>query len=263
MIGNRISNIAGTLAFAAGLIAAGPASAAINLGPGGDTLLNGAFNQMTFGASGTANVFPLLYVGDLGDTGPAKSFLLGTDLSFGYVSPLPGLATSVVSLTYSVTHNGDEFADPFTDLRLIVSTRAKGAPSALDTAAAIGFPSSGDPAQFRIFDAGATGDSPITQIINADALNDTNACGGGCTPEMALQWNRTSIAPGDTWTVSFLLVDDPSLVAGGRYLQSTSLAAGANSLIFGNPVLVPEPGTYALLFAGLGVLVLVRRRMIS
>ena len=80
---------------------------------------------------------------------------------------------------------------------------------------------------------------------------------------MALQWNRASIAPGETWTVSFLLVDDPSLVAGGRYLRSTSLAAGANSLIFGNPVLVPEPGTYALLFAGLGVLALARRRMIT
>jgi hypothetical protein len=262
MIRNRISTIAGTLAFAAGLIAAGPASAAINLGPGGDTLQNGAFNQMTFGAGGTANVFPLLYVGDLGDTGSAKSFLLGTDLSFGYVSPLPGLGTSVVSVTYSVTHNGDEFTDPFTDLRLMVSTRAKGAPGALDTAADFGFPSSGDPANFQIFDAGAAGDSPITQIINADALNASNACGAGCLPEMALQWNRASIAPGETWTVSFLLVDDPSLVAGGRYLRSTSLAAGADSLIVGNPVLVPEPGTYALLFAGLGVLALARRRML-
>ena len=112
MIGNRISTIAGTLAFAAGLIAAAPAPAAIGLGPGGDTLANGAFNQMTFGATGKANVFPLLYVGDFGETGSAKSFLVGTDLSFAYVSPLPGLGTSVVSITYSVTHNGDGLPIP-------------------------------------------------------------------------------------------------------------------------------------------------------
>jgi hypothetical protein len=76
---------------------------------------------------------------------------------------------------------------------------------------------------------------------------------------MALQWNKASIAGGETWTVSFLLTDDPSLAGSGRYLQSSSLGNG-QSLIFGNPVPVPEPGTYALLFAGLGMLALTQRR---
>jgi hypothetical protein len=77
---------------------------------------------------------------------------------------------------------------------------------------------------------------------------------------MALQWNLPSIAPGETWTVSFLLVDDPALVVGGRYVQSTSLGSSGQQLVFGNPLLVPEPGTYVLMLAGLGTLLLAARR---
>lgn len=258
MIKQAISSAASVIAL--GLMAAGPASAAIDLGPSGDTLLNGAFNQLSFGAGGSANLFPLLYVGDFAETGSAKSSLLGTDLSFDY--SVAGFGTSSVTVTYQV--KADPFGADFSDLRLIVATRAKGQPGFLDTATASGFGgagSSGDPAQFRIFDFDAPGDSPIAQIIAADTLNGASACGGGgCTPEMALQWNRASIAAGETWTVSFQLVDDPSLVGGGRYLQSTSLGPTGQSLIFGNPVPVPEPGTYVMLFAGLGMLALARRR---
>lgn len=256
----RLSRITGALALVAGIAATGPAAAAINLGPQGDDLQNGAFNQMSFGAAGRANILPLLYVGDLGGTGSAKSFVDGTDLSFDY--DIIGLGTSIVTVTYTVTN--DEFGSgAFNDLRLMVATRAKGDPAALDTAAATGFggaPAPGQAVQFRVFDAGAGGDSPVAQIINANGLNGANACGAGCLPEMALQWNRASLDTGDTWTVSFQLIDDPSLVAGGRYLQSTSLGAGGASLIVGNPVPVPEPSTYALLFGGLGMLALARRR---
>lgn len=261
MIKQGISRITGAIAFVAGITAAGPAAAAINLGPAGDDLKNGAFNLMSFGAAGRANILPLLYFGDKGDTGPVTEAINGyDDLSFDYT--INGLGTSVVTVTYALTN--DEFGTgPYADLRLMVATRAKGEPAALDTAAAVGFggaPAVGQAVQFRVFDAAAAGDSPITQIINADALNGTNACSAGCFPEMALQWNRASLDSGDTWTVSFQLIDDPSLVAGGRYLQSTSLGAGGASLIVGNPVPVPEPSTYALLFGGLGMLALARRR---
>ncbi len=257
----QLSRTAGALALALGLVAAGPASSAINFGPSGDDLANGAFNQMSFGSAGRANVTPLLYIDDFGATAPASQAVVGSDLSFDY--SVLGIGTSAVTVSYSVTHGGDEFADPFDDLRLIVATRAKGEPGSLDTATPIGFgnpPAAVDAAQFRILDAGAAGPSPIEILIGANSLNGSNACGAGCLPEMALQWNRASIAPGETWTVSFMLVDDPSLVGGGRYLQSTSLGGSGQQLIFGNPVPVPEPGTYALLFAGLGMLALAQRR---
>lgn len=256
-----LSRTAAALSFALGLLATGPASSAINFGPGGDDLLNGAFNQMSFGSAGRANVTPLLYIDDFAVTKPASQAVVGSDLSFDY--SVLGIGTSTVTINYSVTHNGDEFSDPFTDLRLMVATRAKGDPGALDTATPVGFaspPAAGDAAQFRILDAGAAGPSPIEILIGANSLDGSNACGAGCLPEMALQWNRASIAPGDTWTVNFMLVDDPSLVAGGRYLQSASFGGSGQQFIVGNPVPVPEPGTYALLFAGLGMLALAQRR---
>lgn len=259
MIKQRILDIAGALALVAGLAATGPAGAVINFGPLGDDLANGAFNQMTFGAAGKVNVAPLLFVQDFGSTAPVSLQVDGTDLSFSY--NVLGIGTSTVTINYSITNA--EFGDPFDNLRFFVSTRAKGAPATLDTATDHGFgtpPLPGHADQFRIFDAGAAGDPPVNQIISANQLNGSNACGAGCLPEMALQWNRATLDPGDTWTVSFTMVDNPSLVSGGRYLQSTSLGAGGTSLIVGNPVPVPEPGTYALLFAGLGMLVLARKR---
>jgi hypothetical protein len=256
MIRNRISKVAGTATLVAGLFAAGPASAVISYGPGGDTLLNGAFNQMGFGVAGKANITPLLYVGDFAATDPARQAVQGTDLSFDY--HVLDIGSPVVTVQYSVTNGG---FDAFTDLRLFVSTRAKGDPAALDLATAHGFgspPAAGDPSQFQIYDVGL-GD-PIGLIRSASNLAGSSNCGGaGCLPEMALQWNKASIAGGETWTVSFLLTDDPSLAGSGRYLQSSSLGNG-QSLIFGNPVPVPEPGTYALLFAGLGMLALTQRR---
>lgn len=259
MIKQRFLDIAGTLALVAGLAAAGPAGAVINLGPLGDNLATGAFNQMSFGTDGRVNVAPLLFVDDFGSTAPPKTQVNGTDLSFAY--NVLGIGTSTVTINYRITNS--EFADPFDNLRFFVSTRAKGDPAALDTATDHGFgtpPLPGHADQFRIFDAAAAGDPPINQIISANQLNGANACGAGCLPEMALQWNRATLNPGDTWTISFTMVDNPSLVSGGRYLQSTSLGAGGASLIVGNPVPVPEPGTYALLFAGLGMLALVRKR---
>jgi len=262
MMRNQLSRAAGALSLALGFCAAGPAYSAINFGPGGDDLQNGAFSQLSLGVAGRANVTPLLYIDTFAETKTATEAVLGTDLSFDY--EVLGIGTSAVTVSYSVTHNGDElFSDPFDDLRLIVATRAKGQQGSLDTAAPIGFgapPSSGDPVQFRVLDADAPGQSTLDILLGANALNGANACGADCFPELALQWNLASIAPGETWTVSWMLVDDPSLIAGGRYLQSASLGASGQQLYFGNPVLVPEPGTYALLLAGIGLLALRQRR---
>ncbi|MEO8037805.1 MAG: PEP-CTERM sorting domain-containing protein [Betaproteobacteria bacterium] len=260
---HRNSRIA-AIAVALGLLASGSAISAINFGPGGDTFLNGEFQQMSFGAAGSANVLPLLYVGDFAQTDPAKQAVLGSDLAFDY--SVVGIGTSAVTVNYSVTNNG---FDAFNDLRLLVSARGKGEPGALDTAQAIGFggvASATDPAQFQILDA--TGADPIAAMRAANGLNGSIAAtcsGAGCLPEMALQWNRASIGAGETWNVSFSLVDDPTLVSGGRYLQSTSLGASGQEFIIGNVALVPEPGTYAMFFAGLGLLALAqgRRRMVG
>jgi hypothetical protein len=144
----------------------------------------------------------------------------------------------------------------------MLDVRAKGQLGALDTGVADGFggpPAPGDPDNFQIFDFDAPGDKPIQLISSANQLNGSNGCGAGCFTDLALQWNRASLAPGDVWTIHVSLVDNPALVIGGRFLVATSLG-NSTQLVVGNPLLVPEPETYILLAIGLGLVWLVRLR---
>lgn len=243
-----------------GLALNGTAGAAIT---GTDTLLDGSFNQLGFGSNGLMNITPLLYVGDFGATDVAAAQVLGTELSYGYT--VSGLGSPVLSLLYTIS-NDPGSSGPFSDLRFMLNVRAKGQPGTDDVAKALGFdvpPMPDQPEQFQVFDSAAGGPSPIERIRSANGLNGTfagNCAGTGCSTDMALQWNRASLAPGESWQIAVQLVDDPSLVAGGRYLQTFSAGAGADALILGNVALVPEPGTYAMLGAGLGMLAFWRMR---
>jgi hypothetical protein len=237
----------------------GPAAANIDL-PGGDTVLDGSFQGLTYGTAGVANLTPLLYIGDFGATEALFTQIIGTGLEVPV--PAPAWGGSVVTVTYSVTNN--DFAS-FTDLRLMLDLKAKGQPGSPDTAVPVGFGSSpvlGDPDAFQIFDFAAPGDSPIQRIRSADGLNGSSAasCATGCYSDLALQWNLDELDVGETWQVSVMLVDDPSLVIGGRYLVANSLGPDGNQIFFGNPQLVPEPQTYAMLLAGLTLLAFLRMR---
>ena len=242
------------LAAALGLALAGNAAAAIT---GTDTLLDGSFNQLGFGADGRMNVTPLLYVGDFGATDVAATQVLGSELSYAYA--VSGFGTPVLDLLYTVTNDPGASA-PFSDLRFLLNVRVRGEPGAGDIATAVGFGAPvqpGQPEQFQVFDAAALGPGSIERMRSANGLNGSvaGACGGaGCATDLGLQWNRASLAPGESWQIAVQLVDDPSLVAGGRYLSTLSAGAGAQALLVGNVALVPEPETYAMLGAGLGLL---------
>jgi hypothetical protein len=236
-----------------GVLAAGQASAAISL-PGGDVLQDGSFNQATYGAGGRMNITPLLYSSDLLDINSPAAVVLGTDLSYSYNAGF-SFADSVFTLTYTITN--DTFAtDAFNDLRFFVNVRAKGQPGFNDFVGS-GLPAGTDPDSFQVFDGGVA--PPVLDRITATPnLNGSTqgTCGAapGCATELALQWNRATLAPGESWQIQLLFVDDPALVAGGRYLVAESLGPSAQTLFVGNPTLVPEPETYVMLLAGLGML---------
>lgn len=69
-----------------------------------------------------------------------------------------------------------------------------------------------------------------------------------------MQWNRASLAPGETWTVNLRLVDDAALVAGGRYLHATAADGSGTEFFVGNIQLVPEPEAWMLMLGGLTLL---------
>ena len=106
----RIELAIAVAAFAA--VASQPAQAVLEL-PGGDTLLNGAFDDIKYGSTGNAFVTPLLFVGELGGTESPESIDLVTDLRHDYV--MDGLGTSLLTITYSIRNDG---VDPFTDSAL-------------------------------------------------------------------------------------------------------------------------------------------------
>ena len=76
--------------YSATLLATAPALAAI-AHPSGDTFLDGSFQGMTYGISGTANLAPRLYVSDFGSTLPPYDQALSQgEQSDGEKPPIAG-----------------------------------------------------------------------------------------------------------------------------------------------------------------------------
>jgi hypothetical protein len=246
-----------TAAAVAALVCAGPAGAAITL-PGGDTLSNGDFAAFSYGETGSAYVSTLLSVsGLLGVQQPALQ-VTGTTLDYSYSGP-NGLGSPVVRIEYSFTNSG---LDPWSDLRFMVNVQPDGDFATFEDIAGWNWPaaSPGDPDRRQI---GVFVVDPVLSQMQANngVLDGVDTCGGTCDADFGLEWRRATLAAGETWTIGLTLVDDPTLVIGGRYLSARSAANPTTThLVVGNPQLVPEPRTYALLLAGLGLLAFMRMR---
>lgn len=253
------------LVAAAGVFAATPASAAITIGTdlGGGDLLN-----VGYGTTGIASmVRPLLFVSQLADTQVAAT-QAGTTTDLDFSPSVTGAGTSMLDLVYNFSNIGT--TTTFTDLRFMLNVQPDGDgavsfPTFMDNVTeSWGAKIAGDPdgREVALFDL----TTPlVNQMQIANGLTDgANACGAApCDADFGLQWNRASLAPGETWSIHVKLVDDPSLVGpGGRYLVATSANTADTQLFVGNIQAVPEPETYAMMFGGLGLLglQLARRR---
>jgi hypothetical protein len=214
--------------------------------PGGDALLNGAFDDLRYGATGTSYVTPLLYVGDLGATDSPSQQAAVTDLDYQYL--LAGLGTPAASILYSITNTG---IDPFTDLRFVLNVQADGSASFADlVTVAFGAGSPGEPDSYQVGDFAV---DPLAGLIAAnDGTDGSDACGApACDADLALQWDLPTLAPGLTWTIRVSLSDDGSVLS-TRNLQATSADTDATVLMFsGFAQVVPEPGTALLIGLGL------------
>lgn len=241
----------------AALAAAGPSLAAIDL-PGGDTEGNGDFNLSPFvyGMGGSAYLSTLLSVNELSGMAQPADHVLGTDLAYSYTPP-SGLGTSVVDLSYSFTNTSS--TDNWTDLRFVVYLDPNGNNTSFLDTVSMSLPPKVS-GEFDKWEIGADAFlAPIKPTIQANrgVMNGNDACSpAACDVDFAFEWDRAALAPGESWIINFRMVDDPALVAGGRYL----VAASDETLLAGNPVLVPEPESYAMLLAGLGLIVWWTRR---
>ena len=239
--------VLGTALVVLGLATLTPASATALLSlPGGDTLLNGSFDEIGYGATGTAYVTPLLYVGELSSTEPPESIDTVTDLSHEYL--VDGLGTSLMLIRYSIRNDG---VLPFTDLRFLVDVQADGSSAFTDLVDVVfGAAVVGDPDGFQVGDFGVL---PLTTaLVSNDGTDGSNACGAAvCDADLALEWDLPVLNPGFTWEITVGLSDDGTAIS-TRYLRATSAETADTSLVFsGAARIVPEPTTVLLVALGL------------
>lgn len=243
-------------ALALAMLPTAPALALVTL-PGGDTLLDGGFDEVNYGATGLAWVSPLLFVGDLGTTRDPQSHALLTNLTYGYATG--GLGTPMMSITYTILN---EDASAFSDLRFMLDVQADGSDSFLDTAHVLwGAAAVGDPDAFQVSDFSAPGGTLKEAASASGALDGTNACGAPpCDVDFGLQWSLASLGSGQSWVITVGLSDDGSALS-GRLLRARSADTDDTELtLSGVAQVIPEPGSGALVLTGLGILCAARRR---
>jgi hypothetical protein len=239
--------------LAMSLLPAGSALAAISLDPGlGVDYGDGRFDYLTYGSTGTAFVSPLLYLGALDALpfGVTKPPTEQESPDLGYSVSHSAFGASTLDISYAITNT--TVASTFSDLRFMINAQVDGSSTFMDSVS-------------EVWSAQIAGDPDRRQIAEYDGLNPLlnqirtgngvtegpNPCLVACDADLALQWNRATLSPGETWSINLRLVDDPALVLSGRYLMATSLDTAGTQLVIGNPQLVPEPQTYLLLAAGL------------
>jgi hypothetical protein len=257
MFTHPIRRFARTAALALSLLPAGTAFAALSIGT---DLGGGSLQNVGYGSTGLASqVSPLLFVKELASTQPPVVQVSGTPLT--YSASYSGAGTSVLDLTYTIANTSASAS--FTDLRFMLDTQPDGSPSFRDVVSeSWGAKIAGDPDARQVQDLlPDLSNALLTSMAAGNGVIDgSNPCVGACDADFGLQWNHATLGPGESWTINVKLVDDPSLVIGGRYLMATSFDTAGTQLVFGNAQLVPEPQTFALLAAGLLMTVVATRR---
>jgi hypothetical protein len=223
------------------------ARAAVTL-PGGDTLLNGGFDEINYGDTGLAYVTPFLYTGDLAVTESPSDTANTTDLTYGY--SFSGLGSPLTTIRYTIGNTGPA---TFSDLRFIVDVQPDGSGSFNDQRVIVPNPwaaaAAGDPDQYQVADF--ISDDLSGDIVLNNGLDGSDTCGGNCDVEFALQWNLAQILPGEIWNIVVGLSDDGQSLS-SRYLQAVSVDTLNTELTFsGQASVVPLPASFVFMASAL------------
>jgi len=237
------------------LLAMLPVSNAMGIVTLGNDWGDGSFGDVAYGdpSTGLAYVTPFLYAGGLLDS----PTIIDTTTLLSYSYSVSGLGTHSMEVTYSISNDDIvNISDTFGELRFIVDVDPNGNlgvdPGGFNDTASVqwGAAASGDPDQYQVDEYAVIGGLQDS-IYSNNGLDGSNTCIATCDVDFALQWNLTSLAPGQTWNITIALADDGSALS-ARYLQASSADGADTSLIFsGVATVVPLPASVYLLASGL------------
>ena len=255
------------LAAAAAMLAAAHDAQALVSAPGADSVGDQMAN-ITYGNGG--NIYqlePMLFMLGLGNASDPAA-VAGRNAALQYSFAVSGQDTNLMTIDYRVRNTSA--SDSFSQLRFLVFANPDGAGDLADVLGQSWGPAAAGDADLR---EGRAVVDPITGIkadfrVNGTLANTafpqepTCAAAPGCDATLGLQWNATTLAPGETFHLRLGLSDNGTTLS-GRFLTATSVSNPATVLTVsghGAIVPVPEPGAAWMLAAGLAGLVLLRRR---
>lgn len=241
-------------ALACSLLAATAAQAVVGTTapPGSD----GSFADIGYGSTG--NVFeliPRLFVQGLGSAGsPGGVTALNPLLQYDFGTS--GDGSGLLTLEYRV-HNTSA-VESFNQLRFMLFANPDGGADFQDRIGETwGAPLAGDPVRregrgFANDDTGILSRIALNNnLTEAPAAIDAGCATTGCDATVALQWNLDLLGPGQTMRVRVGLSDDGQALSGRFLTISSASDPGTVLTLSGTVAAVPEPGTVAMLLAGL------------
>ncbi len=243
------------ITLASALLAATAARAVV--GAPSITESDGFMTRIAYGNTGEIfELIPQLFVQGLSSAG-SPTTVVGRNTLLQYSFALTDAGTDRMRIAYSVRNTSA--VESFSQLRFMVFANPDGDPSFIDKVSETwGNLAPGDPLRRE-----ARAPDVVNGILTRFALNsnltegatplDAACTGAGCDASVALQWNADLLKPGETFRVRLGLSDTGHALS-GRFLTISSVGDPGTVLTLsgvGAVVAVPEPGTLALMLAGL------------